>query len=184
MRRALLVSILIAFSALTLSAQVKVWEATLPLPASDEGPPDENPNFDTFAQVEDYPYTMREDIRPTNPSIHGTPIYLENEYLKCTILPQLGGTSTPALTRSTASQCSTPTHLSRKASSPIAAQWSAFGEEFNFPVSHNWVTISPWTGPYRRRSRRQRVSHCRKSRSRLRNGLDRPDRSPARQHAA
>ena len=63
----------------------------MPLAASDEGPPDENPPFDAFSTQENYPYTMRTDIRETE-SVHAwRALYLENEYLKCTILPQLGG---------------------------------------------------------------------------------------------
>jgi hypothetical protein len=91
MRRALSLWILFILGALTMNSQVKVWEGTMPLAASDEGPPDENPNFNTFAQVEDYPYTMRTDIRPTETVHPWHALYLENEYLKCTILPQIGG---------------------------------------------------------------------------------------------
>src|SRR5271166_4339387 len=91
MRIALSFSILLVLCLPTAHAQVKVWEGTLPLAASDEGPPDENPNFDMFADVEDYPYTMRTDIRPTETVHSWRALYLENEYLKCTILPQLGG---------------------------------------------------------------------------------------------
>jgi hypothetical protein len=64
MRPALLLWILFCIGALTMNSQVKLWEGTMPLTASDEGPPDENPNFDTFAEVEDY-YTMRQNIRAT-----------------------------------------------------------------------------------------------------------------------
>ena len=63
MRPALLLWILFSIGALKLNGQVKVWEGTMPLAASDEGPPDENPNFDAFAELEDYPYTMRHDRR-------------------------------------------------------------------------------------------------------------------------
>jgi hypothetical protein len=55
MRPAILLWILFCIGALTMNGQVKVWEGTMPLATSDEGPPDENPNFDTFAEIEDYP---------------------------------------------------------------------------------------------------------------------------------
>jgi hypothetical protein len=57
------------------------------LVVSDEGPPDENPNFDTFAEVEDYPYTMRQDIRATETVHPWHTVYLENEYLSAPSFP-------------------------------------------------------------------------------------------------
>jgi hypothetical protein len=49
------------------------------LAASDEGPPDVNPNFDSFAEVEDYPYAMRQGIRATETVHLWHTFYLENE---------------------------------------------------------------------------------------------------------
>ena len=73
-------------------AQVRVWQGTLRLPASDEGAPDPNPPFDLFlAKNFSYPYTTREGVRNTE-SVHDwRAIYLENEFLKCSVLPDLGG---------------------------------------------------------------------------------------------
>src|SRR5579872_7004722 len=73
-------------------AQVKVWEGTLRLPSSEEGLPDENPPFDLFAgESFNYPYTLRQNIKDRRVPKDWRAIYLENEYLKCSILPDLGG---------------------------------------------------------------------------------------------
>jgi hypothetical protein len=101
MQPALLLWILFCIGGLTMNSQVKVWEGTMPLVVSDESPPDENPNFDTFAEVEDYPYTMRQDIRATETVHPWHTVYLENEYLSAPSFPNLVATSTPALTSST-----------------------------------------------------------------------------------
>ena len=115
----------------------------MPLAASDEGPPDENPNFDTFAELEDYPYTMRQDIRATETVHSWHALYLENEYLKCTILPQLGGHIYTCVDKINGKPMFYANPSFKKAIIAYRGAWSAFGEEFNFPISHNWVTISP-----------------------------------------
>ncbi len=143
MRPALLLWILFSIGPLTMNGQVKVWEGTMPLAASDEGPPDENPNFDTFAEVEDYPYTMRHDIRATETIHSWQALYLENEYLKCTVLPQLGGHIYTCIDKINSKPMFYSNPSFKKAIIAYRGAWSAFGEEFNFPVSHNWVSISP-----------------------------------------
>jgi tetratricopeptide (TPR) repeat protein len=143
MRRALVFWIFFCIGALTMNGQVKVWEGTMPLAASDEGPPDENPNFDTFAELEDYPYTMRQDIRATETVHPWHALYLENEYLKCTVLPQLGGHIYTCIDKINGRSMFYANPSFKKAIIAYRGAWSAFGEEFNFPISHNWVTISP-----------------------------------------
>jgi tetratricopeptide (TPR) repeat protein len=143
MRPALVLWILYCIGALTMNGQVKVWEGPMPLAASDEGPPDENPNFDTFAELEDYPYTMRQDIRATETVHSWHALYLENEYLKCTILPQLGGHIYTCVDKINGKPMFYANPSFKKAIIAYRGAWSAFGEEFNFPVSHNWVSISP-----------------------------------------
>ena len=128
--------------------QVKVWEGTMPLASSDEGPPDENPNFDYFAYIEDYPYTMRQDIRATETVHPWRALYLENEYLKCTILPQLGGHIYTCVDKINGKSMFYANPTFKKAIISYRGAWSAFGEEFDFPVSHNWVTISPINWAY------------------------------------
>ena len=53
------------------------------------------------------------------------------------------GTSTAASTRSAAARCSTRTRSIKKALIGYRGAWAAFGIEFNFPVSHNWMSMSP-----------------------------------------
>jgi tetratricopeptide (TPR) repeat protein len=143
MQSALLLWVFLCIGALTLNGQVKVWEGTMPLAASDEGPPDENPNFDAFAELEDYPYTMRQDIRATETVHSWHALYLENEYLKCTVLPQLGGHIYTCVDKVNGKPMFYANPSFKKAIIAYRGAWSAFGEEFNFPISHNWVSLSP-----------------------------------------
>jgi hypothetical protein len=62
------------------------------LAASDEGPPDVNPNFDIFAEVEDYPTPCARAYAPRKQFIRGTHSISKTKYLRCATLTQLGGT--------------------------------------------------------------------------------------------
>jgi tetratricopeptide (TPR) repeat protein len=115
----------------------------MPLAASDEGAPDENPPFDVFSELENYPYTMRQSVRPTETTHSWRAIFLENEYLKCTILPDVGGHIYTCIDKINGKPMFYANPSLKKALVAYRGAWSAFGDEFNFPVSHNWVSISP-----------------------------------------
>ena len=73
-------------------AQVRVRQSTLTLPTYEEGAPDPNPPFDALSTGRfNYPYTLRENLT-NRPVAHAwRAVYLENEYLKCSVLPDIGG---------------------------------------------------------------------------------------------
>jgi hypothetical protein len=73
-------------------AQVHVWEGTLVLPAYEEGMPDPNPRFDQFTNNKFHsPYLLRENLTSRRVNHDWRAICLENEYLKCFLLPDMGG---------------------------------------------------------------------------------------------
>jgi len=149
MKLALTLFILSFVSIVPANGQVKVSETTLSMAASDEGPPDENPPFDSFSEQENYPYTMRTNIRGTESMHAWHALVLENEYLKCTVLPELGGHIYTCVDKINGKPMFYANPTFKKAIIAYRGAWSAFGEEFNFPVSHNWVTISPVDWAYR-----------------------------------
>lgn len=127
-----------------LHAQVRVWESSMALAASDEGLPDENPPFDIYATDRfSYPYTMREDVRNTETVRSWRTVFLENEYLKCSVLPDLGGHIYTCIDKINGKPLFYANPTLKKALIGYRGAWSAFGVEFNFPVSHNWVSLSP-----------------------------------------
>jgi tetratricopeptide (TPR) repeat protein len=129
---------------LPLHGQVRVWEGTMPLAASDEGPPDENPPFDIFQTTKfSYPYTLRENVRKTETMHDWRAVYLENEYLKCTVLPDMGGHIYTCVDKVNGTPMFYANPSFKKALIGYRGAWNAFGVEFNFPVSHNWVSVSP-----------------------------------------
>ncbi|TMH14344.1 MAG: DUF5107 domain-containing protein, partial [Betaproteobacteria bacterium] len=131
-------------SAVPIQAQVRVWEGVLNLPAYEEGMPDPNPPFDQFAIGRfNYPYTMRKEITDRRVEHRWRAIYLENEYLKCSVLPDLGGHIYTCIDKISGQPMFYANPSIKKARIGYRGAWAAFGVEFNFPVSHNWVSMSP-----------------------------------------
>lgn len=125
-------------------SEVRVWEGKLTLPTYEEGQPDRNPPFDAFATTRfNYPYTLRENLT-NHPVPHDwRAIYLENEYLKCSVLPDIGGHLYTCVDKISGQPMFYANPSIKKANIGYRGAWAAFGIEFNFPVSHNWVSMSP-----------------------------------------
>lgn len=125
-------------------AEVRAWEGTLTLPATVEGPADPNPPFDIFASTRfNYPYTLRENLTGRERDIAWRALFLENEYLKCTVLPDIGGHLYTCIDKISGQPMFYANPSIKKAQIGYRGAWAAFGVEFNFPVSHNWVSMSP-----------------------------------------
>jgi tetratricopeptide (TPR) repeat protein len=135
---------LVLLSLSPLGAEVRVWQGTLPLPTYQEDLPDVNPPFDQFAnQRFNYPYTLRENILPRAVDQNWRALFLENEYLKCSVLPDLGGHIYSCTDKLSGREMFYANPSLKKANISYRGAWAAFGVEFNFPVSHNWVSMSP-----------------------------------------
>jgi tetratricopeptide (TPR) repeat protein len=70
-------------------------------------------------------------------------VYLENEYLKCSVLPDIGGHLYTCIDKISGEPMFYANPSIKKAQIGYRGAWAAFGIEFNFPVSHNWVSMSP-----------------------------------------
>jgi tetratricopeptide (TPR) repeat protein len=140
-------SISAAFLLFTLSvatAQVRVWQGKLTLPTYEEGPPDTNPPFDQYANGRfNYPYTLRHNLTNRRVDHAWRAVFLENEYLKCSVLPDIGGHLYTCTDKISGKPMFYANPSIKKADIGYRGAWAAFGIEFNFPVSHNWVTDSP-----------------------------------------
>jgi tetratricopeptide (TPR) repeat protein len=128
----------------SIAAQGKVWPGTLTLPTYEEGKPDPNPLFDTYATTQfSYPYTLRKNLTGRKRDHVWRAIYLENEYLKCSVLPDIGGHLYTCIDKISGESMFYANPSIKKAQIGYRGAWAAFGIEFNFPVSHNWVSMSP-----------------------------------------
>jgi tetratricopeptide (TPR) repeat protein len=125
-------------------AAVSVWEGTETIPTYEEGPPDVNPPFDLFGPVRfNYPYTMRENLTDRRTPRVWRTLHLENEHLRVTVLPDLGGRLWRCIDKANGRSMFYANPTLKFAHVAYRGAWATFGIEFNFPVSHNWMTSSP-----------------------------------------
>ena len=128
----------------SVAAQVKVWQGNITLPTYEEGKPDPNPPFDTYSTTQfSYPYTLRKNLTGQKQDHVWRAVFLENEYLKCTVLPDIGGHLYTCVDKINGQPMFYANSSIKKAQIGYRGAWAAFGVEFNFPVSHNWVSMSP-----------------------------------------
>jgi Flp pilus assembly protein TadD len=123
---------------------VRAWEGHVDLPTYKEDAPDVNPPFDLFeTRRHNYPYTLRENLTDRRATARWRTLEIENEYLHCTVMPDLGGHLYGCLDKANGAQMFYANTAIKKARVAYRGAWTALGIEFNFPVSHNWATVSP-----------------------------------------
>ena len=115
------------------------------IPTSEEGLPDPNPPFDLFntGRFPNYPYTLRHNLVDHRVPRKWRTLNLENEYLKCIVLPDLGGHVYTCIDKINGASIFYANPSIKYARVAYRGMWAALGIEFNFPVSHNWMTVSP-----------------------------------------
>ena len=102
-----------------------------------------NPPFDLFVTKFNYPYTLRENLTGRQNVVRYRALVLENEHLKLIVLPELGGHLYTCIDKANGAEMFYAQKSIRKAQIGYRGAWAAYGIEFNFPVSHNWATVSP-----------------------------------------
>ena len=126
------------------AAQVKVWQGSVTLPTYEEGEPDPNPPFDAYSTTKfSYPYALRTNLTGKKDEHVWRAVFLENEYLKCSVLPDIGGHLYTCIDKISGQPMFYANPSIKKAQIGYRGAWAAFGVEFNFPVSHNWISMSP-----------------------------------------
>ena len=124
--------------------EVRAWEGALTILTYAEGLPDPNPPFDFFEPRRvNYPYTIRNNLTDRRASKEWRTLNLENEYLHCIILPDLGGHLYSCTDKINGADVFYANPSIKLTQIGYRGAWAALGIEFNFPVSHNWMTTSP-----------------------------------------
>src|SRR5205823_10621460 len=90
-----------------------------------------------------YPYTLRTTLTGRSVTHDLRALYLENEYLKCSVLPDIGGHVYSCTDKISGREMFYANPSLKKQLIGYRGAWAAFGIEFNFPVSHNWMSMSP-----------------------------------------
>ena len=124
----------------------RVWEAPLMLPTYELGPPDPNPPLFDRARTRgrpSYPYPLLDSL--TNKRVDKTyrAVFLENEYLRVTVLPELGGKLYAIYDKTAGRDALYTNHVVKYAMVGIRGAWTSGGIEWNFPDGHTLTTVSP-----------------------------------------
>src|SRR5258708_1650064 len=124
--------------------QIRVLQYHLTLPTHIEAAPDPNPPFDQYANDRfNYPYTLRTTLTNQRTDHAWRALFLENEYLKCSVLPDLGGHLYTCTDKISGQPMFYANPSIKKAAISYRGAWAAFGSEFNFPASHDYGRLAP-----------------------------------------
>ena len=127
------------------AANVRVWQDTLTLLTWSEGLPDANPRFELYPQgnYPSYPYAFRTNLLADNAKVAWRQLNLENEYLFCRVLPDLGGHLYSCRDKINGQEIFYANPVIHKGWVGLRGAWVPVGIELNFPVAHSLTTVSP-----------------------------------------
>jgi tetratricopeptide (TPR) repeat protein len=144
------ISLMLLFVTLVSLAQspVTVREVDENIPTYLSGPPEPNPMFffgrgTQGAEQRIYPYPLYDNLtnKKADKSYHL--IYLENEYVKISVLPELGGRLFSAVDKTNNYHFIYPQHVIKPALIGLTGAWISGGVEWNIPHHHRASTFIP-----------------------------------------
>lgn len=125
---------------------VNVWEETVVIPTYGIGKPEKNPMFLEKRVYQGssgvvYPHAVIEKIEDTKEDKSYHAIYLENQYLKIMILPELGGRIQMAYDKVKQRHFIYYNQVIKPALVGLTGPWISGGIEFNWPQHHRPSTF-------------------------------------------
>lgn len=127
---------------------VRLWEETVSIPTYEIGKPDKNPMFlekrvyqGSSGRI--YPYPAIDRIYDEKKDKEYKAVFLENEYLKVMILPELGGRIQRAYDKTNGYDFVYYNHVIKPALVGLTGPWISGGIEFNWPQHHRPTTFLP-----------------------------------------
>lgn len=131
-----------------MSKKVNVWEEEILLPSYGIGFPEKNPMFLEKRVYQGssgvvYPYPVIEKIEDTCKDKPYKAVFLENEYIKVMILPELGGRVQMAYDKIKERHFVYYNHVIKPALVGLTGPWISGGIEFNWPQHHRPSTYMP-----------------------------------------
>ena len=124
----------------------KVWEEKVTIPTYRTGSPNKNPMFlekrvyqGSSGKV--YPYPAIEKIYDTAEDKEYQAVFMENQYLKVMILPELGGRIQRAYDKTNGYDFVYYNHVIKPALVGLLGPWISGGIEFNWPQHHRPTTF-------------------------------------------
>jgi tetratricopeptide (TPR) repeat protein len=127
---------------------VKAWEELVVIPTYEIGKPEKNPIFLEKRVYQGssgvvYPYPVIEKISDEKTDKSYKAVYIENEYIKVMILPELGGRVQMAYDKIKQRHFIYYNQVIKPALVGLAGPWISGGIEFNWPQHHRPSTFLP-----------------------------------------
>jgi len=126
-----------------LAENARVWQGDLEIPTYLLGAEDPNPPFPLGDARRIYPYTLLDDLTDRREAKSYKAVYLENEFLKAIVLPELGGHLYSLYDKINKQEVFYRNNVVKYGLVSLRGAWISGGEEFNFPNGHTVVTVSP-----------------------------------------
>ena len=127
---------------------VKAWREMVTIPTYEVGKPEKNPMFLEKRVYQGssgvvYPYPVIETISDEKVDKDYLAIWLENEYIKVMVLPELGGRVQMAYDKVAKRHFVYYNHVIKPALVGLVGPWISGGIEFNWPQHHRPTTFMP-----------------------------------------
>jgi len=147
-RLLLLLPACVAALAATGDSTVRVWEDQITIPTYLAGPPEPNPLFffgreSQGAQGPVYPYPLYDTLTGKKVDKTYTAVYLENEYLRIGVLPEIGGRIFEGVDKTNSYNFIYRQHVIKPALIGLLGAWISGGVEWNIPHHHRATTFIP-----------------------------------------
>ncbi len=127
---------------------VKAWRELVTIPTYEVGKPEKNPIFLEKRVYQGssgvvYPYPVIENIADEKTDKEYLAIWMENEYIKVMVLPELGGRVQMAYDKIAKRHFVYYNHVVKPALVGLTGPWISGGIEFNWPQHHRPSTFMP-----------------------------------------
>lgn len=129
-------------------SSVRIWEESCIIPTYPACAPEKSPLFIEKRAYQGstgkvYPLPVTEKISDVKEDIAYKAVYLENEYLKIMVFPELGGRIQRAYDKTNGYDFVYYNHVIKPALVGLTGPWISGGIEFNWPQHHRPSTYSP-----------------------------------------
>ena len=127
---------------------LKIWRETVVIPTYETGKPEKNPIFLEKRVYQGssgvvYPYPVIESIANEKSDKEYHVVFLENDYIKVMVMPELGGRIQMAYDKIKQRHFIYYNHVIKPALVGLAGPWISGGIEFNWPQHHRPSTFMP-----------------------------------------
>jgi tetratricopeptide (TPR) repeat protein len=124
----------------------RVWEAPLAIPTYELNPPNPYPALLDWQRRKwrpVYPYPFLDSLGTEKTNKTWKAVYLENEYLRVTVLPELGGHVYQIFDKTLNRDIIYSNPVMKYAMVALRGAWVSGGIEWNFPDGHTLTTVAP-----------------------------------------